>query len=88
MQHREMGLGPGPRAYHTAVRSGVGNAYLAASVIGSSLVSASKVGAMGKVGAAGIHEGILVSFRVVPRQRVQNLRVALVVHTGALCSWI
>lgn len=51
MQRKEMGLDPGYKAYHTTVRSGLCNAYLAASVVGSGLVSTSAVGVMGKVGA-------------------------------------
>lgn len=42
-------MDPGSKAYHTAVRSGLCNAYLAASVIGSGFVSTSEMGVMGKV---------------------------------------
>ncbi|CAM9173614.1 unnamed protein product, partial [Ectocarpus fasciculatus] len=43
---------PGPRAYYTATRTGLCNAYLAASVICSSLVSTRKTGRMGMAGKA------------------------------------
>eukprot|EP00752_Nemacystus_decipiens_P006587 g5929.t1 len=45
-------LGPAPDAYFDAVRSGLCNAYLAASVVGSGLVSTSEVGVMGNAGTA------------------------------------
>lgn len=48
-----MTLGPFPKAYYAAIRSGLCNAYFAASVVGSGLVSTSKVGVMGKVSAVG-----------------------------------
>lgn len=53
IQKKEMSLDPGRKAYNVAVRSGLCNAYLAASVVCSGLVSTSKVGVMGKVGAVG-----------------------------------
>lgn len=50
LRRKERALAPGPAAYNTAVRTGLCRAYLAASVVGSSLVvSASKTGGMGKV---------------------------------------
>eukprot|EP00752_Nemacystus_decipiens_P003917 g3591.t1 len=52
LQRKEMSLGPGPDAYFNAVRSGLWNAYLAASVVGSGLVSTSEVGVMGNAGTA------------------------------------
>ena len=51
MQRKEMSFDPGRKAYNVVIRSGLCNAYLAASVVCSGLVSTSKVGAMGKVGA-------------------------------------
>lgn len=51
MQRKEMTLDQGSKAYHAAVRSGICSAYLAASVVGSGVVSTSEVGVMGKVGA-------------------------------------
>lgn len=50
MREKELALARGPAAYNTAVRTGLCHAYLAASVVGSRLVSASKTGGMGKVG--------------------------------------
>lgn len=52
VQRKELALSPFPKAYYTAVRSGLCNAYLAASVMGSNWVSTSKTGVMGKVGDA------------------------------------
>ncbi|CAM9304775.1 unnamed protein product [Ectocarpus sp. 13 AM-2016] len=49
-QRRELALPPGPRAYYTSVRTGLCNAYLAASVVCSSLVCTSKTGRMGTAG--------------------------------------
>ncbi|CAM9187206.1 unnamed protein product, partial [Ectocarpus sp. 8 AP-2014] len=49
-QRRELALPPGPKAYYTAVRTGLCNAYLAASVVCSSLVCTSKTGRMGTAG--------------------------------------
>lgn len=53
-QRKEMSLDPGRKAYNAAVRGGLCDAYLAASVICSGLVSTSKTGVMGKVGAVGM----------------------------------
>ncbi|CAN0062684.1 unnamed protein product, partial [Ectocarpus sp. 4 AP-2014] len=50
IQRRELALPPGPKAYYTAIRTGLCNAYLAASVVCSSLVSTSKTGRMGTAG--------------------------------------
>ncbi|CAN0229315.1 unnamed protein product [Ectocarpus sp. 12 AP-2014] len=47
IQRRELALPPGPKAYYTVVRTGLCNAYLAASVVCSSLVCTSKTGRMG-----------------------------------------
>lgn len=44
-----MALDPGVKAYCSAVRTGLCNAYLAASVVDSGVVSTSKIGVMGKV---------------------------------------
>ncbi|CAM9186598.1 unnamed protein product [Ectocarpus sp. 8 AP-2014] len=52
VQQKERALSPFSKAYYTAVRSGLCNAYLAASVMGSNWVSTSKTGVMGKAGAA------------------------------------
>lgn len=52
-QRKEAGLARGPKEYYTAIRGGLCNAYLAASVVGSGLVSTSKIGAIGKVGTVG-----------------------------------
>lgn len=51
MQQKEQALTPDSRegAYFATVRSGLCNSYLAASVIGSNMVSTSKTGAMGIV---------------------------------------
>lgn len=49
MQRKEQRLPPFSRAYCTAVRTGLCNAYLAASVVASSLVCTTKSGGMGKV---------------------------------------
>ncbi|CAM9961319.1 unnamed protein product, partial [Ectocarpus fasciculatus] len=45
LQLKEASLARGPKEYYTAIRGGVCNAYLAASVVGSGLVSTSKIGA-------------------------------------------
>ncbi|CAN0268064.1 unnamed protein product, partial [Ectocarpus fasciculatus] len=50
IQLREQALPPGPKAYYTTVRIGLCNAYLAASVVSSSLVCTSKTGRMGTAG--------------------------------------
>ncbi|CAM9188783.1 unnamed protein product [Pylaiella littoralis] len=47
---RELALQPFAQAYYTAIMTGLCNAYLAASVVGSSWVSTSKTGRMGKAG--------------------------------------
>ncbi|CAN0057169.1 unnamed protein product [Ectocarpus sp. 6 AP-2014] len=52
VQRKELALAPFFKAYYTAVRSGLCNAYLAASVIDSDWVSTSKTGGMGKGGSA------------------------------------
>ncbi|CAM9981816.1 unnamed protein product, partial [Ectocarpus fasciculatus] len=52
MQEREQGLSPAHKAYFNAVRDGVSNAYLAASVVGSNLVTTSKTGGIGTAGKA------------------------------------
>ncbi|CAM9677770.1 unnamed protein product [Ectocarpus sp. 12 AP-2014] len=52
LQRKEAGLALGPKEYYTAIRGGVCNAYLAASVVASGLVSARKIGAIGKAGTA------------------------------------
>ena len=49
MRRKELALPAFSQAYYTAVRSGLCDAYLAASVVGSSLVSTSKSGGMAKV---------------------------------------
>ena len=49
IQRKELALPPGSKAYYITVRTGLGNAYLAASVVASSLVSTSKTGGLGKV---------------------------------------
>ena len=51
MQQKELALPSGSKAYFTVVRTGLNNAYLAACVVGSRLVSTSRTGAMSKVGA-------------------------------------
>ncbi|CAM9352312.1 unnamed protein product [Ectocarpus sp. 12 AP-2014] len=50
IQRRELALPPGPKAYYTAIRTGLCDAYLAASVVCSSLVCTSKTGPMGTAG--------------------------------------
>ncbi|CAN0115075.1 unnamed protein product, partial [Ectocarpus sp. 6 AP-2014] len=50
IQRRELALRPGPKAYYTAIRTGLCNAYLAASVVCSRLVCTSKTGRMGTAG--------------------------------------
>ncbi|CAM9751697.1 unnamed protein product [Ectocarpus sp. 4 AP-2014] len=52
VQRKELALAPFSKAYYTAVRSGLCNAYLAASVIDSSWVSTNKTGGVGKGGTA------------------------------------
>ncbi|CAN0384868.1 unnamed protein product, partial [Ectocarpus sp. 12 AP-2014] len=52
VQRKELALQPFSKAYYTAVRSGLCNAYLAASVIDSDWVSTSKTGGVGKGGTA------------------------------------
>ncbi|CAN0057944.1 unnamed protein product, partial [Ectocarpus sp. 6 AP-2014] len=52
VKRKELTLPPFSKAYYTAVRTGICNAYLAASVIDSDWVSTSKTGGMGKAGAA------------------------------------
>ncbi|CAM9577429.1 unnamed protein product, partial [Hapterophycus canaliculatus] len=49
---KELALQPFAQAYYTAVRTGICNAYLAASVVSSSWVCTSKTGRMGKAGKA------------------------------------
>lgn len=49
MRRKEQHLPPFSKAYCTAVRTGLCNAYLAASVVASSLVCTSMSGGMGKV---------------------------------------
>eukprot|EP00903_Cladosiphon_okamuranus_P016272 g15005.t1 len=49
---KELALQPFAQAYYAAVRNGICNAYLAASVVSSSWVCTSKTGRMGKVGKA------------------------------------
>ncbi|CAM9150683.1 unnamed protein product [Ectocarpus sp. 8 AP-2014] len=51
IQRKERDLAPFSKAYYAAVRSGLCNAYLAASVIDSDWVSTSKTGRVGKAGA-------------------------------------
>ena len=51
IQQKELALPPGSKAYFTFVRAGLSNAYLAASVVGSSLIRTSKTGGMGMVSA-------------------------------------
>lgn len=53
---KELALQPFAQAYYTAVRTGICNAYLAASVVSSSWVCTSKTGRMGKVRAEGGRE--------------------------------
>ncbi|CAN0101396.1 unnamed protein product, partial [Ectocarpus fasciculatus] len=48
IQRKELALAPFQSAYYTAVRTGLCNAYLAASVIGSDWVATSKTGGTGK----------------------------------------
>ncbi|CBJ33257.1 Hypothetical leucine rich repeat protein [Ectocarpus siliculosus] len=52
VRRKELALPPFSKEYYSAVRSGLCQAYLAASVIDSNWVSTSKTGGMGKVGAA------------------------------------
>ena len=51
IQREELALPPGSKAYYDIVRTGVCNAYLAASVVGSSLVDTSLTGGMSMVSA-------------------------------------
>eukprot|EP00903_Cladosiphon_okamuranus_P009011 g8620.t1 len=51
-QQEELALPPGSKAYSTFVRTGLSNAYLAASVVDSGLVRTSKTGGMSKAGEA------------------------------------
>ncbi|CAM9295990.1 unnamed protein product [Ectocarpus sp. 6 AP-2014] len=50
MHRKELALPPGSKAYYTTIRTGVCNAYLAGSVIGSRLVRTSKTGGMSMAG--------------------------------------
>ncbi len=50
-QRKEQALRPGSKTYYSTVRTGICNAYLAASVVSSSLVGTSKTGGMGMVSA-------------------------------------
>ncbi|CAN0439634.1 unnamed protein product, partial [Ectocarpus sp. 12 AP-2014] len=52
IQRKELALPPFSEEYYSAVRSGLCQAYLAASVINSNWVSTSKTGGVGKAGAA------------------------------------
>ncbi|CAN0483579.1 unnamed protein product, partial [Ectocarpus sp. 12 AP-2014] len=52
IQRKELALVPFSKAYYNAVRTGLCEAYLAASVINSDWVSTSKTSGMGKAGAA------------------------------------
>ncbi|CAM9228091.1 unnamed protein product, partial [Ectocarpus sp. 8 AP-2014] len=52
VQRKELALPPFPKSYYTAVRSGLCQAYLAASVIDSDWVSTSKTGRVSKAGTA------------------------------------
>lgn len=49
VQRKELELPPDSKAYCTTVRTGLCNAYLAASVVGSSLVCTNKTGRLGAV---------------------------------------
>ena len=51
IQRKELALPPGPKEYYNIVRTGICNAYLAASVVGSSLVGTCKTGGMSMVSA-------------------------------------
>lgn len=51
MHRKELALPPGSKAYFTAIRTGVCNAYLAGSVVDSRLVRTSKTGGMSVVSA-------------------------------------
>ncbi|CAM9995974.1 unnamed protein product [Ectocarpus sp. 12 AP-2014] len=50
MHRKELALPPGSTAYYTTIRTGVCNAYLAGSVVGSRLVRTSKTGGMSVAG--------------------------------------
>ncbi|CAM9962669.1 unnamed protein product [Ectocarpus sp. 4 AP-2014] len=50
MHRKELALPPGSKAYYTAIRTGVCNAYFAGSVVGSRLVRTSKTGGMSVAG--------------------------------------
>ena len=63
VREKEAALAPGPAAYSAAVRTGLCRAYLAASVVGSRLVSASKTG--GGVGKVGV-QGATLAARLLP----------------------
>ncbi|CAM9616074.1 unnamed protein product [Ectocarpus sp. 6 AP-2014] len=52
IQRKEISSEPGRKAYNVTVRSGLCNAYLAASVVCSHLIYTGKVGVMSKAGAA------------------------------------
>ncbi|CAN0020515.1 unnamed protein product [Ectocarpus sp. 13 AM-2016] len=52
IQRKELALPPFSREYYTAIRTGLCEAYLAASVIDSDWMPTSKTGGMGKAGAA------------------------------------
>ena len=51
IQRKELALPPGSKEYYNIIRTGVCNAYLAASVVGSSLVGTCKTGGMSMVSA-------------------------------------
>eukprot|EP00752_Nemacystus_decipiens_P002649 g2479.t1 len=52
LKQKELALPPGSKAYFTLVKTGLSNAYLAASVVSSGLVCTSNTGSMGKAGEA------------------------------------
>ncbi|CAN0112682.1 unnamed protein product [Ectocarpus sp. 12 AP-2014] len=75
-QRKELALAPFSKAYYDAVRSGLCNDYLAASVIDSDWASSSKTGGMGKLAAAEESESV-DSRDLHCCLRLQSTRIAL-----------
>lgn len=76
-------MAPGPAAYSAAVRTGLCRAYLAASVVGSRLVSASKTG--GGVGKVGV-QGATLAARLLPWTFFKCACVCVVVCGCLACA--
>ena len=84
---KEMALRPFAQAYYAAVRNGLCNAYLAASVVCSSWVCTSKTGHMGKVRALDAQSRSVYYIRKTVRSRVSVKTAAPVFKSNAQLSF-